>query len=73
MDGQLCLNAGALGLTQVQVGKDGKPYAWPAQEWVVLTIVSDGSKVHVYENDTLLGSYDANPGASWDLERETSP
>ena len=69
VDGQLCLNAGALGLSQVQVGKDGKPYAWPAQEWVVLTIVSDGAKVHVYQDNTLLGSYDATPGASWDLER----
>ena len=69
VDGQLCLNAGVLGLTQAQVSKDGKPYAWPAQEWVVMTIVSDGAKIHVYENDTLLASYDATPGASWDLQR----
>ena len=69
VDGQLCLNAGVLGVGQAQVGKDGKAYAWPAQEWVVMTIVSDGSKVHVYENDTLLASYDASPAASWDLQR----
>ena len=69
VDGQLCLNAGIFGLTQAQVSKDGKPYAWPAQEWVVMTIVSDGAKIHVYENDTLLASYDATPGASWDLQR----
>ncbi len=69
VDGQLCLNAGVLGLGQAQVTKDGKPYAWPAQEWVVMTIVSDGSKVHVYQDGTLLNSYDATPTSSWDFNR----
>ena len=34
-----------------------------------MTIVSDGSKVYVYQNDTLLESYDATPADSWNLER----
>ena len=59
-----------MGVNQVQVGKDGKAYAWPTGEWVVLTVVGDGSKVSVYENDTLINAYDAsNPDASWTLGR----
>ena len=68
-DGQLCLNAGALGLNQVQVSKDGKPYVWPTGEWVVLTLVCDGSKIYVYDDDVLVNAYDARPGASWDFAR----
>ena len=68
-DGQLCLNAGALGLNQVQVGKDGKPYVWPTGEWVVLTIVCDGSKIYIYDDDVLVNAYDARPGTSWEFSR----
>ena len=68
-DGQLCLNAGVLGVNQAQVKKDGKPYVWPTGEWVVLTLVSDGTKLHVYDDEELIASYDANPGASWDFSR----
>ena len=68
-DGQLCLNAGALGLNQVQVAKDGKPYVWPTGEWVVLTLVCDGSKIYIYDDDELVNSYNARPGSSWDFAR----
>ena len=68
-DGQLCLNAGALGLGQAQVSKDGQPYVWPTGEWVVLTIVSDGSKLSVYDDEELVASYDVNPGSSWNFAR----
>ena len=68
-DGQLCLNAGVFGVNQVQVGKDKQPYVWPLEEWVVMTIVSDGTQVHVYDDDELIASYNARPTASWDLNR----
>ena len=68
-DGQLCLNAGVLGINQVQISKDNKAYVWPTEEWVVLTIVSDGSKVSIYHNEDLVNSYDATPGASWNFQR----
>ncbi len=68
-DGQLCLNAGALGVNQVQVAKDGKPYVWPTGEWVVLTLVCDGSKIYIYDDDELVNSYNARPGSSWDFSR----
>ncbi|MBR5256506.1 MAG: hypothetical protein IKV62_07005, partial [Bacteroidales bacterium] len=68
-DGQLCLNAGALGLGQAQVKKDGQPYVWPTGEWVVLTLVSDGSKLSVYDDEELVASYDVNPGSSWNFSR----
>ena len=68
-DGQLCLNAGVFGVNQVQVSKDKQPYVWPLEEWVVMTIVSDGTQVHVYDDDELIASYNARPAASWDLNR----
>lgn len=68
-DGQLCLNAGVFGVNQVQVGKDKQPYVWPLEEWVVMTIVSDGTQVHVYDDEELIASYNARPAASWDLNR----
>ena len=68
-DGQLCLNAGALGLGQAQVRKDNQPYVWPTGEWVVLTLVSDGSKLSIYDDEELVASYDVNPGSSWDFAR----
>ena len=68
-DGQLCLNAGVLGVNQVQVAKNGKPYVWPTGEWVVVTIVSDGSQLHVYHNESLVASYSASPSGSWNLAR----
>ena len=68
-DGQLCLNAGVFGVSQVQVGKDKQPYVWPLEEWVVMTIVSDGTQVHVYDDEELIASYNARPAASWDLNR----
>jgi len=68
-DGQLCLNAGALGLNQVQIRKDNKAYVWATGEWVVLTLVADGSKIHIYDNGTLVNSYDYTPAASWDFQR----
>ena len=68
-DGQLCLNAGALGLGQAQVSKDGQPYVWPTGEWVVLTLVSDGTKLSVYDDEELVASYDVNPGSSWNFAR----
>ena len=68
-DGQLCLNAGILGVNQVQVSKDGKPYVWPTGEWVVLTVVSDGTQLQVYHNETLVASYNARPASSWNLAR----
>ena len=68
-DGQLCLNAGVLGVNQVQVSKDGKPYVWPTGEWVVISIVSDGSQLNVYHNENLVASYKANPASAWNLAR----
>ena len=68
-DGQLCLNAGVLGVSQVQIRKGDTPYVWPLEEWVVMTIVSDGSQVHVYDDEELIASYNASPAASWDLAR----
>ena len=68
-DGQLGLNAGFLGVNQVQVSKDGKPYVWPTGEWVVLTIVCDGTKVYIYDDEELVASYNASPVNSWKLGR----
>ena len=68
-DGQLCLNAGALGLGQDQVKKDGKPYAWPTGEWAVMTLVSDGSNLSIYHNETLLQTWTVTAPASWNLQR----
>jgi hypothetical protein len=68
-DGQLCLNAGFLGINQVQVSKDSKPYVWPTGEWVVLTIVCDGSKVYIYDDEELVASYTASPVDAWKLGR----
>jgi hypothetical protein len=68
-DGQLCLNAGFLGINQVQIAKDGKPYVWPTGEWVVLTLVCDGSKVYVYDDEELVASYTASPVSDWKLGR----
>ena len=69
-DGQLCLNASFLGVGQKQIAKDGQPYVWPTGEWVTLTIVSDGSKVYVYDDEELVTSYNATPSvSSWKLGR----
>ena len=68
-DGQLCLNAGFLGVNQVQVAKDGQPYVWPTGEWVTLTITCDGTKVYVYDDEELVASYNANPVSAWKLGR----
>ncbi len=68
-DGQLCLNAGIFGVNQVQVSKDNKPYAWPTGEWVVLTVVCDGTNVLIYHDDVLVQTVAARPGASWSLSR----
>ena len=69
-DGQLCLNADFLGVGQKQVGKDGKPYVWPTGEWVVLTIVSDGTTVSIYDDEELVTSYTATPRVNaWKLGR----
>ena len=68
-DGQLCLNAGVFGVNQEQVRKGDAPYVWPLNEWVVMTIVSDGTQVHVYDDDELIASYNARPADSWDLNR----
>ncbi len=68
-DGQLCLNAGFLGVNQVQVAKDGKPYVWPTGEWVTLTITCDGTKVYIYDDEELVASYNANPVSAWKLGR----
>ncbi len=68
-DGQLCLNADFLGVGQKQVGKDGKPYVWPTGEWVTLSIVCDGTKVYVYDDEELVASYDAKPVGAWKLGR----
>lgn len=68
-DGQLCLNAGALGLNQEQVRKGNQAYVWPTGEWVVLTLVSDGSQIHIYHNEELINSYSARPGSSWNFQR----
>lgn len=71
IDGQLKINAAALGCHQRYITKDGQAYSWPLNKWVVITIVSDGSKLHIYQNDTLIQSceYDQSPGESWELER----
>ena len=68
-DGQLCLNAGVLGVNQAQVSKDKTPYVWPTGEWVVMTIVSDGTQVHVYDDEELIASYNASPASAWNLNR----
>ena len=68
-DGQLCLNAGVLGVNQVQVSKDQKPYEWPTGEWVVLTVVSDGTSLSIYHDDTLVQSISTTPKTSWDFAR----
>ena len=68
-DGQLCLNASFLGVNQVQVSKDKKAYVWPTGEWVVLTIVCDGTKVYIYDDEELVASYNANPAAVWNVGR----
>ncbi len=69
-DGQLCLNADFLGVGQKQVGKDGKAYVWPTGEWVVLTIVSDGTTVSIYDDEELVTSYTATPRVNaWKLGR----
>ena len=56
-------------MSQVQIRKGDTPYVWPLEEWVVMTIVSDGSQVHVYDDEELIASYNASPAASWDLAR----
>ena len=56
-DGQLCLNAGFLGLNQDQLAYEGSPYVWSTGEWHVITITSDGTKLSVYDNETLLKEY----------------
>ena len=66
---QLCLNAGFLGVNQVQVAKDGQPYVWPTGEWVTLTITCDGTKVYIYDDEELVASYNANPASTWKLGR----
>ena len=68
-DGQLCLNARFLGVNQVQVAKDGQPYVWPTGEWVVISIVCDGSKVYVYDDEELVATYNASPVSAWKLGR----
>ena len=68
-DGQLCLNAGVLGVSQAQVRKGETPYVWPLNEWVVLTIVSDGTQLHVYDDEELIASYNASPASAWNLSR----
>ena len=68
-DGQLCLNASALGLGQDQVAKDGKPYVWPTGEWVVMTLVSNGNTLSIYHNDALIQSWTVNAPSSWNLQR----
>ena len=68
-DGQLCLNAAFLGVNQVQVSKSGKPYVWPTGEWVVLTIVCDGTKLYIYDDEELVASYNASPVSAWKLGR----
>ena len=69
-DGQLCLNAGILGLSQAQVRKDNEPYVWPTGEWVVLSLVSDGTTLAIYHDTRLIQSWNVTPSASvWDLER----
>ena len=68
-DGQLCLNAAALGLDQVQVTKDNAAYVWPTGKWVVLTLVCDGSKLSVYSDNTLVNAYNVTPGSSWTVNR----
>ena len=68
-DGQLCLNAGVLGLNQDQVKKNNQPYVWPTGEWVVLTLVSDGTTLSIYHNEDLVQTWNVTPASSWDIER----
>ena len=67
-DGQLCLNFSALGKhqrsDQIQVSKDSKPYVWATGEWVVFTLVADGSKLYIYDNATLVNAYDYTPASA---------
>ena len=53
----------------MQVAKDGKPYVWPTGEWVVITLVCDGSKIYIYDDDMLVNAYNARPGSSWEFSR----
>ena len=71
IDGQLEINTNALGRNQVYITKNGIDYSWPVNKWVVLTIVSDGSMLHIYQDDTLIQSceYDQPLNESWELER----
>jgi len=59
-DGQLCLNAGFLGLNQAQVAKDGAAYVWSTGEWHVVTITCDGTALSVYDNADLVASYEVS-------------
>ena len=72
-DGQLCLNFSALASSnnQIQIATpDNKPYVFPTGEWVVLTIVADGSKIRIYSNEKLINAYSYTPRHSaWKLER----
>ena len=68
-DGQLCLNAGALGLEQVQIRKGNAAYVWPTGQWVVFTLVADGSKIHIYSDGTLVFK---RAGDKWLLMKMTT-
>ena len=69
-DGQLCLNAGFLGLNQDQIAVDGTPYVWSVGEWHVITITSDGTNLSVYDNETLIKTYSQSGlGDEWKFAR----
>ena len=68
-DGQLCLNASALGLNQEQLKKDGQPYVWPTGEWVVFTLVADGTNLTIYDDDEVVTTLPYTPAASWNFAR----
>ena len=72
--GQLRFNAAILGNDGKDYVKDaeGNDYIWSLNEWHVLTIVADGTKVTLYDNATALYSFDQNTGgafAEWPVER----
>ena len=56
-DGQLCLNCDFLGTGQQQVRKDGKAFVWPVEDWVVITVTTDGTNISLYCNADLVATY----------------
>lgn len=71
--GQLRLGSAIWGNNDVYLAKDGAAYIWSLDEWHTLTITSDGTTVSVYDNETLITSFNQSTpelfATEWPIER----